>query len=192
MIQKAQFADCVGAKAQECSEQNNAPIGTGPYKVKSFTPGDVVVYEVNEHYRVADKPHFAEVVLKGGGDAAAAARAALETGEVDYAWNLQVEPQILADMEAKGIGKLASAFAGNVERILINFTNPSADLGELRSEWTEANPNPHPILSDPNVRKALSMAITQGDRRAAHGLGKPTCNVLSGPLAVVSTNNDSC
>ena len=194
VIQKAQFADCTGAKAQECSEQNNAPIGTGPYKVKSFTPGDVVVYEANDKYRVADKPHFAEVVLKGGGDAAAAARAALETGEVDYAWNLQVEPQILAEMEAKGIGTLGSAFAGNVERILINFTNPAADLGALRSEWTEENPNPHPILSDLNVRKALSMAIDRNviAEQLYGPAGKPTCNIVSGPPAVVSTNNDAC
>jgi peptide/nickel transport system substrate-binding protein len=194
IIQKAQFANCLGAAAQECSEQNNAPIGTGPYKVESFTPGDVVVYTLNENYRVPDKPHFAQVVLKGGGDAAAAARAALETGEVDYAWNLQVEPQILAEMEAAGIGTLGSAFAGNVERILINSTNPAADLGELRSEWSEADPNPHPIFSDTNVRKALSMAIDRSviaEQLYGPG-GVPTCNILSGPPAVVSTNNDSC
>jgi peptide/nickel transport system substrate-binding protein len=194
IIQQAQFADCVGAAAQECSEQNNAPIGTGPYKVREFTPGDVVVYEVNENYRIPDKPHFAEVVLKGGGDAPAAARAALETGEVDYAWNLQVEPQILAEMEAAGIGTLASAFAGNVERILINFTNPSADLGELRSEWSADNPNEHPILADVRVRQALSMAIDRSViAEQLYGAGGvPTCNILSGPPAVVSTNNDAC
>jgi peptide/nickel transport system substrate-binding protein len=181
IIQQAQFADCVGARAQECSEQNNAPIGTGPYKVREFTPGDVVVFEINENYRVPDKPHFAEVILKGGGDAPAAARAVLETGEVDYAWNLQVEPAILNEMAAQGNGTVVSAFAASVERILINFTNPDPELGELRSEWTEENPNPHPFLSDINVRQALSMAID-----------RPTCNVLAGPPAVVSTANDAC
>ena len=33
IIQKAQFADCVGVKAQECSEANTGPIGTGPYMI---------------------------------------------------------------------------------------------------------------------------------------------------------------
>ena len=194
VIQKKQFENCVGAKAQECSEQNNAPIGTGPYKVKEFKPGDVVVYEVNESYRVADKPHFKEVIMKGGGDAPAAARAALETGEVDYAWNLQVEPAILNEMAAKGKGTLHSAFTGNVERILINFTNPSADLGEKRSEWTEADPNPHPFLSDIKVRQALSMAIDRSvvSEQLYGAAGKPTCNILSGPPAAVSTANDAC
>jgi peptide/nickel transport system substrate-binding protein len=194
LIQQAQFADCIGARAQECSEQNNAPLGTGPYKVSDFSPGDVVVYVANENYRIPDKPHFAEVIFKGGGDAAAAARAALETGEVDYAWNLQVEPSILNEMAAQGNGMVVSAFSGNVERILINFTNPSADLGDLRSEWSAENPNPHPFLADMNVRMALSMAIDRGviAEQLYGAAGQPTCNILSGPPAVVSTANDSC
>jgi len=194
LIQQAQFADCVGAKAQECSEQNNYPIGTGPYKVKEISPGDVVVFEINENYRVADKPHFAEVVFKGGGDAPAAARAVLETGEVDYAWNLQVEPAILNEMAAAGKGTVVSAFAASVERLLLNFTNPAADLGDLRSEWTADAPNPHPFLSDINVRQALSMAIDRNvvSEQLYGAAGKPTCNVLAGPPAVVSTNNDAC
>jgi peptide/nickel transport system substrate-binding protein len=194
VLQKAQFADCIGAAAQGCSEQNTFPIGTGPFKVKEFLANDVVVFEMNENYREPDKPHFAEIVMKGGGDAPSAARAVLETGEADYAWNVQVEPQILADMEAAGLGRVHSAFAGNVERILMNFTNPSADLGDLRSEWTPEDPNPHPILSDVKVRQALSMAIDRSiiAEQLYGPAGRPTCNVLSGPPAAVSTANDSC
>ncbi len=194
VLQKAQFEECIGAAAQGCSEQNTFPIGTGPYKVKEFLANDVVTFEVNENYREADKPHFAEVVMKGGGDAASAARAVLETGEADYAWNVQVEPQILADMEAAGIGKVYSAFSGNVERILINFTNPDPDLGDMRSEWTPEDPNPHPILSDIRVRQALSMAIDRNiiSEQLYGPAGQPTCNVLSGPPAAVSSANDGC
>jgi peptide/nickel transport system substrate-binding protein len=98
ILQKAQFEACKGEAAQACSEQNTAPIGTGPYKVKEFRVNDTVVYEINENYRYRDKPHFAEVIFKGGGDASgSAARAVLETGEADYAWNLQVEPAVLLD-----------------------------------------------------------------------------------------------
>lgn len=194
VIQKKQFENCIGAKAQECSAENTGVIGTGPYKVKEFKAGDVVVYSMNENYRVADQPHFSEVIFKGGGDAPSAARAALETGEVDYAWNLQVEPAILNEMAAKGKGTLVSAFGGNVERILINFTNPSADLGDKRSEWTAEDPNPHPFLSDLAVRQALSMAIDRSviAEQLYGAAGKPTCNILSGPPAVVSTANDAC
>jgi len=194
IIQKEQFQDCLGAKAQACSEQNSAPIGTGPYKVVEFKANDVVTYEVNENFRDPNKPFFSEVVMKGGGDAASAARAALETGEVDYAWNLQVEPQILDSMAAAGKGQLVTAFAGNVERILINFTNPDPALGDQRSVWTEEDPNPHPFLSDIKVRQALSMAIDRGviSDQLYGAAGQPTCNILTGPPAVVSTANDAC
>lgn len=194
ILQKAQFQDCVGAAAQQCTEQNLNPIGTGPYKVVDFKVNDVVVYEVNENYRDPNKPFFSQVVFKGGGDAASAARAVLETAEADYAWNLQVEPQILNAMELAGNGKVVVAFSTSVERLMINQTNPDPALGDLRSEWTSDDPNPHPFLTDQNVVEALSMAI---DRNAIatqlYGAGgRPTCNVLPGPPVYASTANDDC
>ncbi|MCB0179735.1 MAG: peptide ABC transporter substrate-binding protein [Anaerolineae bacterium] len=194
VLQKAQFEDCMGAKAQECTEQNFAPIGTGAYKVTDFKANDVVVYEINENYRDPDKPYFSQVIFKGGGDAAAAARSVLETGEMDYAWNLQIEPQILDSMAAAGKGKVVTAYGTSVERLMVNFTNPDPALGDLRSVWSEADPNPHPFLTDPVVRQALSMAI---DREAIatqlYGAGgKPTCNVLPAPEVYASTANDGC
>jgi peptide/nickel transport system substrate-binding protein len=46
-------------------------------------------------YHIANRPHFDAIEMKGGGDAIGAARAVLQTGEYDYAWNLQVEDEIL-------------------------------------------------------------------------------------------------
>ncbi|MCB9119620.1 MAG: peptide ABC transporter substrate-binding protein [Caldilineaceae bacterium] len=194
VLQKAQFEGCEGEAAQSCSEQNTSPIGTGPYKVKEFRANDTVVYEINENYRKADKPHFAEVVIKGAEDASASARAVLETGEADYGWNLQVEPDVLLDMESKGNGKVIAAYGGNVERILINFTNPDPNLGDKRSVWSPDDANPHPFLTDPAVRQALSMAIDRNiiaEQLYGPG-GVATCNILSGPPSVVSTANDAC
>jgi peptide/nickel transport system substrate-binding protein len=194
IIQKAQFEGCIGEAAQGCSDANTNPVGTGPYKVKEFRANDTVVFEINENYRDPNKPHFSEVTMRGAEDASASARAVLETGEADYGWNLQVEPAVLSDMEAAGNGIIGSAFAGNVERILINFTNPDPNLGDLRSEWTADDPNPHPFLSDLAVRQALSLAIDRSiiaEQLYGPG-GVPTCNILSGPPAVVSTNNDVC
>jgi peptide/nickel transport system substrate-binding protein len=191
IIQKAQFADCMGAKAPECTEQNFNPIGTGPYVVKEFKANDVVVLEANPNYREPDKPAFGSVVFKGGGDAASAARSVLETGEFDYAWNLQVEPEILAQMEAAGKGELVTSFGTSVERFMVNMTNPDPALGDKRST---VEGGPHPFLTDPKVTKALSLAI---DREilveAGYGAaGKVTCNVLPAPEVYNSTNNDWC
>jgi peptide/nickel transport system substrate-binding protein len=199
ILQEAQFEDCMGIKAQECTEQNFGPIGTGPFMVDEFRANDVVTYKVNPNYRDPDKPYFSNVVIKGGGDASSAARAVLETGEADYAWNLQVEPEILTAMEAAGYGKVIAGFGTGVERLMINMTNPDPTLGDLRSIYEDADgddkaDNPHPFLTDPAVCKALSMAI---DRQTlvdvGYGFaGKATCNVLSGPTIYASTANDDC
>jgi peptide/nickel transport system substrate-binding protein len=159
IIQKAQFENCMGAAAAACTEQNFAPIGTGPYMVESFSPNDVVTYIPNPNYRVEGQPGFSRVIFKGGGDAESAARAALETGDVDYAWNLQVAPAVLNEMQAAGLGTLVAARASNVERILLNQTNPDPALGENRSVWAADGSNDHPFLTNPAVYHAMSMAI---------------------------------
>ena len=133
----------------------SAPIGTGPYKVDTFRENDQVIYSINENYREPNKPYFATVNLKGGGDAASAARAVLQTGDYDYAWNLQVEPAILNDLATGGKGQLVVIPGTSVERLMINFADPHKEVDGER-----ANPTvPHPIFSDKAVRQALSMAI---------------------------------
>ena len=191
IIQKAQFADCMGAKAPECTEQNFGPIGTGPFRVTEFKANDVISMEANPMYRDPAKPAFATVTFKGGGDAAAAARTVLETGEFDYAWNLQIDPAILSDMEAAGKGTVISSFGTAVERLMVNLSNPDAALGDKRSTLAGG---PHPFLTDAAVRRALSLAIDRGIlTEVGYGAaGKPTCNVVPGPAIYVSTANDDC
>ena len=194
ILQKAQFQDCMGNRAQQCTAQNFGPIGTGPFKVDEFRPDDMVAYSANEHYREPDKPAFATVTLKGGGDADSAARSVLETGEFDYAWNLQIEPETLAQLEAAGKGVVVTAFGALVEQLVVNQTNSDPSLGPDRRSLYLAGANPHPFLSDPAVRRALSLAI---DRQrlvdAGYGTaGQMTCNVLPAPAVFASTANDEC
>ena len=192
IISRAQFGECVGAAAATCDAQNTAPLGTGPYRIIDFKVNDEAVYERNPFYR-GEAPYFDRVVLKGGGDAVSAARAVLENGEADYAWNAQVEPEILAGMEEQGRGKVVSAFASLVERIVVNQTNPDPEMGDDRSEYQDGK-NPHPFLSFRPIRQAMSMVIDRG--RISEGLygfaGEPTCNLVTGPPSYVSTANDGC
>ncbi|WP_299826905.1 peptide ABC transporter substrate-binding protein [uncultured Roseobacter sp.] len=189
IIQKAQFADCLGAKAPECTEANFNPVGTGPFVVTDFRPNDVIQLEANPNFRDPNKPAFASVTLKGGGDATAAGRAVLETGEFDYAWNLQLAPDVLAKMAEAGKGEPISAFGTLVERLEMNLTNPSPDLPEGERSTIA---HPHPFLSDFKVRKALSMAI---DRELLVEIGygqagRPTCNLVPAPALYASDNTE--
>ncbi len=191
ILQQAQFKDCVGANAPNCTEQNFGPIGTGPFVVDEFKANDAISMSANPNYRDADKPSFASLTFKGGGDAASAARAVLETGEFDYAWNLQVDPTVLAEMAKGGKGEVISAFGTAVERLMVNMTNPDPALGEKRSTLEGG---PHPFLTDPAVRRALSLAIDRALlAEVGYGAaGKPTCNVVPAPAIYVSTANDEC
>ena len=184
IIQAAQFANCMGARAPECTDENFGPIGTGPFVVTDFRTNDVIQLVANENYRVAGKPAFASMTFKGGGDATAAGRAVMETGEFDYAWNLQLAPDVIASMEEGGMGVPVAGFGPLVERIMLNNTNPDPALGPDERSVVR----PHPFLSDPAVYKAMSMAI---DRpllvEVGYGqAGKVTCNWVPAPAAVNS------
>lgn len=163
------------------------PIGTGPYVVESFTPQDTVVYKINENYREPNKPFFDTVTVKGGGDPAAAARAIIQTGEYDFAWNLQVEPDVLTAMESPDNPGAAMDYPGiSVERINLNFSDPNTEVNGQRSEVN----TPHPFLSDLAVRQALSLGI---DRQSIadkfYGLGQPVAvNVVNGDPLTDSPN----
>ena len=71
-----------------------------------FKPGDIVIGELNPNYHLPNRPYFDTIEMKGGGDATSAARAVLQTGEYDYAWNMQVEDEILKRLEQGGRGKV--------------------------------------------------------------------------------------
>ena len=190
IIQAAQFADCTGARAPECTAENFGPIGTGPFVVTNFKPNDVIQMVANDKFRTAGKAAFASLTFKGGGSAEASGRAVMETGEYDYGWNLQLAPDVIAKMKEGGKGTPISAFGALVERLEMNLTNPSPDLPpETRSTVAE----PHPFLSEKAVRQALSMAINRQELvDIGYGdAGRPTCNLVPAP-ALYASDNTGC
>jgi peptide/nickel transport system substrate-binding protein len=148
--------------------------------VESFKENDQVIYKINENYREPNKPYFATVNLKGGGDAASAARAVLQTGDFDYAWNLQVEPQILADLAEGGKGGLVTVPGPSLERINFNFSDPNKEVDGQRSEMN----TPHPVFADLAVRQAMSLLADRQTMSTQFYQGPPgeppASNVLVG------------
>ena len=146
------------------------PTGTGPYKVNTFAENDQITYVINDLYREPNKPYFKTVNMKGGGDAASAARAVLQTGDYDYGWNLQVEPAILADLAKAGKGILVVDPGTNTETIYINHTDPNKEVDGQRSEKN----TPHPFFSDKAVRMALTSAVDRDTIATQfYGTGQP-------------------
>jgi peptide/nickel transport system substrate-binding protein len=185
MIPKHVFDPFRGAKSRE-APGNLKPVGTGPYRFVDFKPGDVVRGEMNPNYHVPNRPFFDTIEMKGGGDAVSAARAVLQTGECDYAWNMQVEDDILRRLEQSGKGRVNIWPTGGIEHIQCNFTDPNVDVDGERSSVKTT----HPLLSDPAVRQALNLLV---DRAAVQEQiygrqGQATPNYLNAPQRFRSAN----
>jgi len=187
IIPKHVFEPYKGANSRD-APANLKPVGTGPYKFVEFAPGDRIKGERNPSYHVANRPYFDTIEVKGGGDAVSAARAVLQTGEYDFAWNMQVEDEILARLESRGSakGRVELVESANIEHIELNSADPWTEVdGERSSAKTQ-----HPLFSDPAVRQALRVLV---DRAAveAHIYGRTgtaTGNFLNAPERFVSKN----
>jgi peptide/nickel transport system substrate-binding protein len=185
IIPKHVFGEFAGSKSRD-APANLKPVGTGPYKFKSFAPGDLVTAEINREYHVPGQPFFDAIDMKGGGDAISAARAVLQTGEYHYAWNIQVEDEVLKKLEEAGKGKIFLREGANVEHIQINFTDPAKEVdGEFSSIKTK-----HPSLSDPAVRQALALLVDRSSvEKFIYGrTAKATANAVNNPPRFTSKN----
>jgi peptide/nickel transport system substrate-binding protein len=178
IIPKHLFADYVGSKSRDAAT-NLKPVGTGPYLFVDFKPGDTVQGKRNPAYHLENRPFFDTVEIKGGGDAVSAARAVLQTGEYDFAWNIQVEDEILQKLEAGGQGRVSILPGGNLEFIVLNPTDPAAEVdGERSSVKTK-----HPLFSASAVREAINLLVDRASvQKFIYGrTGVATANFLNNP-----------
>src|SRR6185503_6416999 len=185
LIPKHLFDAYRGAKSRD-APTNLKPVGTGPYKFVDFKPGDMVRGTINTAYHEPNRPYFDTIEMKGGGDAVSAARAVLQTGEFDYAWNMQVEDEILLRLEDSGKGRATITPGANIEHIGINATDPWKEVDGERSHAK----TPHPIFSDIAVRRALNLLVDRGsvEKHIYGRTGVATANFLNNPERFRSKN----
>lgn len=185
IIPKHLFKDFAGANSRD-APANLRPVGTGPYRFVSFAPGDLLRGEANPNYHLPNRPFFDTMEIKGGGDAVSAARAVLQTGDYDYAWNLQVEDELLKRLEAAGRGRVNIIEGGAVEFIQLNATDPNREVDGERSHISTE----HPAFRDPAVRQAMALLV---DRKSIEEFiygrtGPATGNFLNNPPRFRSPN----
>jgi len=120
------------------SFDNAEAIGSGPYQLKEFMPGQYIWLGKNDAYW-GDKPNVDEVILKtyGGGESE---YAALKKGEIDM-------------IGYNGIDPLALKSFDNAEGVTVKI-----DPG-ITMDWLTFNLHKDNPISDINVRKAIMYSI---------------------------------
>jgi peptide/nickel transport system substrate-binding protein len=126
------------------------PIGLGPYKFVSHTPGVDLVMEANERYW-RKVPHVKRLVFKSVTENTTRL-AMLKKGEVDLAYDLDVP----AAEEVKRDPRLRLAFSGGIGSFYLDFIE----------QWDPKSP-----WHDPRVRLAANYALDREALSEAERLG---------------------
>jgi peptide/nickel transport system substrate-binding protein len=157
-VQKYDVGDYAAAWLAERSA------GTGPFYVKEWRRGEVIVLARNENYW-GKKPFFREVHIRYIPEAAVL-RELLEKGEVDMA-------EVLTDEQLDALAKVPGI------RI---FEAPSFSVSRLYMNCTK------PYLSDRRVRQAISFAIDYD--AIIYGVTKGHAVQMRGPIPIGMWGHD--
>jgi len=115
---------------------NRSPVGTGPFMVEEWVPGDYIILIPNPFYREVGKPYLDQLIFKIVPSRETGV-SMLKTGEVEVMWDLVADqiPQI----EEEDHLNLWVSPSINIERLILNLA--------------------HPALGDIKVRQAINAAI---------------------------------
>lgn len=144
---------------------NSAPVGSGPFKLEEFKPGEHIILTRNENYFVKDRPYLDKIIIRNYKDVSSM-MLAVDKGEVD------MTPFVTGTRDIARLKKNSD---------LVVTPKGYAAVGPIN--WLAFN-HKHEILKHKAVRQAISFAI---DRefitKALHG-GASTR--ATGPITVES------
>ncbi|RVT98633.1 ABC transporter substrate-binding protein [Rhodovarius crocodyli] len=111
---------------------NKNPIGTGPFKFVSFSPGDRITYAKNENYFIPGKPAFDELIFRIIPDPAAR-MAAFTRGEIDMVYSSALPAtEIPRVRRMRGVDLRFSAVQASSYQAYINIRNAPFDDVRVR------------------------------------------------------------
>lgn len=150
---------------------NRSPIGTGPFKLAEWAPGEYLATVKNENYREEGKPYLDGInFLVVPAEEARTARMIEGEGQVMLWAGTEASNQI----RDSGVAEDRTAPGVWVVQMHFNLSKPfDNDPG--------ATP-PHPILGDFRVREAITMSINRD--RIINELLEGTNYPIDSPLAV--------
>lgn len=141
------FGDMDVADISASKELRETPVGIGPFKVDSITPGESVVYTKNEDYWRGE-PNLDKVTLKVVNPDVVAQ--AMESGEIDMVDSFPADQYAdHADMDnVEFIGRIDNAYT------YIGFK-----FGLWDAENKQVAPNPDAKMNNVDLRKAMWLAV---------------------------------
>ena len=134
-------------------ELSTAPIGTGPFMVKSYTPGDRLVMAKNPTYWEKGQPKLDGVELRIIPEMSARL-AALQAGDLEAVWELP--PEQVKQLKGNAALRIDSVATASWDAAIMNSAIPP--------------------FNDPRVRKAFHLAVDKRDvvELVLFGEGAPT------------------
>jgi peptide/nickel transport system substrate-binding protein len=120
------------------SPNGNAPIGTGPFVFVEWKQGSHVLLRRNPDYWQPDAPHLDRIVIRFVSDAAAAS-AALETGEADLSLSVALpDLERLQGNARMRIETFSDAYMNNAQILEFNLDHPTVAKTEVRHALAHA------------------------------------------------------
>ena len=155
------YAACSDLSSVEGCPANRAPVGTGPFEL---APGGYTATEIrlvrNPGYFRAPWPLLDEVVERFFADPAERTLA-LEEGTVDWVWGVPGPDQ--TPLLQKGLTLVPSSRGPGGANCLMTFGFNLSAPGDRRGQTDGPDPggeaDPHPILGDVSVRRAIASAL---------------------------------
>lgn len=131
-------------------------IGTGPFEVASYSPGNVLTLRRNPHYWQKGDPKISRIVIKEYPDAASAALA-LQSGSANLVFGAQFSQ--ITSLRSSGFKYQPAPGAGNYDILFNTSTTP---------------------LNNALVRQALSLAFDRSEfsKIALDGYAKPSYSIF--------------
>ncbi|MGA9867474.1 MAG: ABC transporter substrate-binding protein [Acetobacteraceae bacterium] len=157
------FADILSDRQVKIVPRNGVaqlethPIGTGPFKFVSYTPGDRLILAKNTEYFEPGMPKLDGVELRIIPEMSVKI-AALEAGDIDVLWDLPLEQ--VKQLSARGDLRVDSVPTASWDAAIMN--------------------NLTPPFNDPRVRLAFQMAVNKADvvELTLFGQGAPTISPI--------------
>jgi len=138
----------------ESSYNEAPPVSAGPFLFKSWTRDDNVVLERNPEYWKG-APYLEGWIYKVVPDPGARL-GQLQSGEVDL---IEAQPEQLTTIELDSNLELFKYKDDGYSYIALNLANPENPQPGQDEEGNLVEQDPHPILGDVNVRKAIAHSL---------------------------------